>query len=124
MSRASTALTWVQTCPLSSVAPAAVEDAVADGRLEGRGLPLVHRVLRLHVVMPVDHHALLALALPQGPHDRLAADIDKPGLEPKALELRHDPLGAGPRVLVVRPLSADRGKPHELLEFFDETTQF
>ncbi len=101
--------------------PPAVQDAVADGRLERRGLPLVHRVLRLHVVVPIDHHAFGALALLQSPHDGLAADIDKSGLESQTLELRHDPFGAGPRVLIVGPLGADRREPHELLEFLDET---
>jgi len=98
----------------------AVQDAVADRRLERRRLPFRQRILGLHVVVPVDQHATGLLALGRRTHDGLASDVDKLRLEAQLAEVLHQPLGARAGVLIARPLRADGGKPHELLEFFDE----
>ena len=110
----------MKTCPLSSVAPRPYRMPSRIVGSNGGVFHSIERVLRLHVVVPVDQHALGALALHGGPDDRLAADIDQAGLEAQPLQMVRDPLGAGPRVAVVLLLGADRRDAHELLELFDK----
>ncbi len=74
---------------------AGVDVAVAFGGLEGRREPLVQRIGRLHVVVPINQHRGLARGVqPVGIDQRVARGLNQPHvLHADALQLRRQHLG-------------------------------
>ena len=105
------------------VAGAAREDVVAaDLRLEGRRLPLVQRVGRLHVVVAVEKDGGLARrAQPFGVDQRIAVAFDQlGGGHPRRAQLVQGELGGAPDVGLVLGQRADAGNAQEGLQAFQE----
>ena len=80
--------------------PTGEHPAVADERLERRELPLVERVGRLDIVVPVDEHRRGALGVePIAVHERVAAGLeDLDVLEADRAEVVGEELGRAPAV--------------------------
>src|SRR5690348_14206503 len=79
--------------------PASVQLAIADSRLEGRRLPQLDRVHRLHVEMAIDDHRRRARPLkPLGIRGRMAARLQQLAVaQADALHLGYGPVAAAPR---------------------------
>ena len=84
--------------------PARVDRALADGGLEGRRLPQVQRIDRLHVVVPVEQHRRRAgRAEPLAVHDRMSGRlVERDVVQADALQFVDAPLGAAAHVGRVR----------------------
>ena len=96
---------------------ARVDLAVADRRLEGRRLPQVERIDRLHVVVPVkQNRRRLRRAEPVAVDDRIARRLDEADvLQADAAHLVGAPLGAALHVAGVLGQRADARNRQEAL---------
>ena len=100
---------------------ARVDLAVAHRRLKRRRLPQVHRVDRLHVVVPVEQHRRRAGgAEPVGVDDRVARRLDQPTFcIPMRSQLVGGPLGAPAHVGLMLRQRADAGNGEVALQLLD-----
>ena len=97
--------------------------AAAHGRLERRRLPLVERVRRLHVVVPVDEQGRRAGHFrPHTPHDGMRFARDELHLAAaEAPQLAGHPFRGRPAIGVVRGKRRDRGDAEESGELVEQT---
>ena len=100
---------------------AGVDLAVADRRLEGRRLPQVERIDRLHVVVAVEQNRRRALgAEPVAVDDRVARRVDEPDvLHADAAHLVGAPFGAALDVGGVLGQRADARDGQQGLQFLE-----
>ncbi len=85
--------------------------AIGQGRhlgLEGRRLPQIERIDRLHVVMAVEQHMGLGLALRVPDHRRMPAGFAQGRVDAEALELIHQPLPGLAAIVLVGGIGGDR----------------
>ena len=97
---------------------ARVNSAVADGRLEGRRVPLVQGIRRLHVVMAV-HEKMrpLARAIGCGGGDdgmKICGVLAR--LEADAAAMFYHPIGGGSHILGVMALCRNARQPQVLAQ--------
>ncbi|MNV79159.1 hypothetical protein D3C71_1726970 [compost metagenome] len=94
-----------------------VQPAVLQHRLEGIGFPLVYRVGRLHVIMPVNQRCRLAgIMEPITVYHRVAFGFQNLNmLKPGFHQPVRQPAGGFPHVFFMRRTGAYAGNPDEIL---------
>ncbi len=107
--------------PLVVGGAAGVEVAVATGRLERSGRPLLQRIGRLYIVVAVDqgrrgagHGGRL------GKHQRMAGGRNDLGRKPHPAELVGHPFRRAMHVAATLGIGADAGNPKKLTQFLLE----
>ena len=107
------------------VAGAARDDDLApagqrfDARLERRGLPLVQRIDRLHVVMAVKQHARAGNAVGFADHHRMALGRAHVGGKADAAQVGGDVLGGGAALFLVGRVGGNRGDAQQREQTLD-----
>ena len=99
------------------------EIAALDARLEGRRLPQLERLGRLHVVVAVDHVVRLlcaGLARRAGHEDGVALGRMQLGFQADGAAVLQQPITAGRHVLGVFRLGGDAGEAEVVAEFLQE----
>ena len=92
----------------------AVNAAIAEGGLKGRGLPFIQRLGRLHIVVRIDHHGATAGLMDVARQNhRMARRFVNPGAESDGVELGHQPVGAGADIALVGRIGGNTGEPQQ-----------